>query len=61
MVMKGLEHSSGEQRLRGGTVQPGEERAQWDPIDVFNYLMGREPRAHSQALFHGAQGQDQRH
>lgn len=59
-VMKGLEHSSLEQKLRIWTVQPGEERAQQDPINAFNYLMGREQREHSQALLHGTQGQDQR-
>lgn len=61
MVMKRLERSSSELELKGGTVQPGEERAQWDPVNVFNSLMGREQRAHSQTLLHGTQGQDQRH
>lgn len=61
MVTKRLEHSSSEQKLRGGTVQPGEERAQQDPVNMFNYLLGREQRASIHALLHGTQGQNQRH
>ncbi|KAK4815764.1 LOW QUALITY PROTEIN: hypothetical protein QYF61_007182 [Mycteria americana] len=46
-LIKGLEHLTYEERLRAGTVQPGEEKAQGDFIDVYKYLMGgmkvREP------------------
>jgi len=37
-MIKGLRHLSDKERLRAGTVQPGEEKAQGDLIDV--YLMG---------------------
>ena len=39
-MMKGLEHLFYEERLRAGTVQPGQEKAQGDVINVYQYLMG---------------------
>jgi len=39
-VVKGLEHLSREERLRAGTVQPGEEKAQGVLTKVYKYLQG---------------------
>ncbi|KAK4816505.1 hypothetical protein QYF61_017466 [Mycteria americana] len=38
-MMRGLDHFSYEERLRG-TVQPGEKQAQGDLINVYKYLKG---------------------
>lgn len=40
-MMKGLEHLSGEKRLRAAMAQPGGEKAQTDLISVFQYPKGR--------------------
>ena len=39
-VIKGLESLTYKERLRAGTVQPGEEKPQGDLIHVYKHLMG---------------------
>jgi len=39
-MIRGLEHLTYEERLRAGTVQPGEEQALGDLINVCKHLMG---------------------
>jgi len=39
-MMKGLEYLSCEERLRAGTVQPGEEKDQGNLVNVHKYLKG---------------------
>ncbi|KAK4827504.1 LOW QUALITY PROTEIN: hypothetical protein QYF61_018804 [Mycteria americana] len=59
-MIKGLEHLSYEERLRAGTVQPGEKQAQGGSSQCVQISEGKVQRGQSQALFSGAQGQDQR-
>ena len=40
-MMKGLEHLSCEERLRAGTVLPGEGKTQGDLINVYKHLQRR--------------------
>ena len=40
-ITKGLEHLSHEGRLRAGTIQPGGQEAQGNPISAYKYLKGR--------------------
>ncbi|KAK4824359.1 hypothetical protein QYF61_013694 [Mycteria americana] len=46
-MIKGLEHLTYKERLRAGTVQPREEKARRDLINVYKYLEGgcKEDRA----------------
>lgn len=43
-MIKGLEHLSQKERLRGGTVQPGEEEAHRDLLHLHKYLMEGEKK-----------------
>ena len=50
-IIKGLEHLSYEERLRAGTVQPGEEKAQRDLIHVYKYREGGHNEEEGDRLF----------